>query len=320
MPEPWNNGLPTVTLAHAVYDLEGEIGRQGVRCHVGTARDRGAMLPLLGDTEILVVSGLWRNDIPNLAPRLRLVQSVSAGTDQYDRALLRHRSIRLASAQGANANAVSDHAMALLLALTRRIHLARDDQHHARWTGMVGDPALREQELDGKTMVIVGPGRIGMRLSRLARAFGMHVAGVRRDRSAPSDIPLHGPADLPMLAAEADVLALTCPLTPETEGLVSAAVIAAMKPGAILVNVARGRVVDEAALTASLQDGRISAGLDCFHDEPLPPDSPLWRLPNVVVTPHRGGETQFYERNVIALLRSNIAAMERGGALLNEVA
>lgn len=310
---------PRVTLAHVAYDLAAEVERQDVPCLPSVARNRSELDALLPETEILVCSGLWRNDIPDLAPRLRLVQSVSAGTDQYDKDLLRTRNIRLASAQGANANAVSDHAMALLLALTRRIHLARDDQQHSRWTGMIADPAAREQELEGRTMVVVGPGRIGMRLARLAAAFGLNVVGVKRDTAAPSAIPLHPPSDLPRLAAEADILALTCPLTPETEGLVSAAVLRALRPGAILINVARGRVVDEPALAAILAEGRISAGLDCFTEEPLPPTSPLWSLPNVLITPHKGGETQVYERNVVALLKANIAALGRGEPLTNGV-
>ena len=319
MTTSWAADLPRVTLAHVAYDLAGEVARQDVACHAIVATTAAELDALLPDTEVLVCSGLWRNDIPARAPRLRLVQSVSAGTDQYDKDLLRARGIRLASAQGANANAVSDHAMALVLALTRRIHLSRDDQHAHRWTGMIAAAAGREQELDSGTMVIVGPGRIGLRLASLATAFGMRVLGIRRDTAAPSPIPLHPPSDLPRLAAEADVLALTCPLTPETEGLVDETVLRALRPGAILVNVARGRVVDEAALASVLAEGRIAAGLDCFHEEPLPESSPLWSLPNVLVTPHKGGETQFYERNVVALLRQNLEAFARGEPLVNAV-
>ena len=114
------------------------------------------------------------------APKLRFVQSFSAGTDQFDKALFMKRGVRLASAQGANERAVAEHAVALILALTRQLHLARDNQRARRWRGMIGDRALREQELSGKTLAIVGLGRIGMRLAALARAFDMRVIGVRR--------------------------------------------------------------------------------------------------------------------------------------------
>ena len=114
------------------------------------------------------------------APRLRFVQSLSAGTDQYDRALFQAQGVRLASGQGVNERAVAEHAMGLILALTRQIHLARDNQARRHWRRMIGDLAIREDELGGKTLAIVGFGRIGQRLAGLARAFGMRVIGVRR--------------------------------------------------------------------------------------------------------------------------------------------
>ena len=132
------------------------------------------------EADVLVVSGLWRNTLLASAPKLRFVQSLSAGTDQYDKALFAKHGVRLANAQGANERAVAEHAMALILALTRQLHQARDNQQARQWRGMIGDRALREQELGGKTLVIVGLGRIGMRLAALG-------AGVRHagDRRAP---------------------------------------------------------------------------------------------------------------------------------------
>jgi phosphoglycerate dehydrogenase-like enzyme len=114
---------------------------------------------------------------------------------------------------------------------------------------------------------------------------------------------------------------LTCPLTPETEGLIGAAALHALKPGALLINVARGKVVDEAALLAALADGRVgAAALDCFHHEPLPPESPFWALPNVLITPHSAGETGQYETNVVDILVDNIERLLRGEtALRNQV-
>jgi D-2-hydroxyacid dehydrogenase (NADP+) len=275
------------------------------------------------EADVLVVSGLWRNTLLAKAPKLRFVQSLSAGTDQYDKALFAKRGVRLANAQGANERAVAEHAIALILALTRQLHLARDNQRARHWRGMIGDRALREQELSGKTLLIVGLGRIGTRLAAVARAFDMRVIGVRRTaRPAPEAAEeVFAQADLMKALAEADIVALTCPLTPETEGLIGAAALAALKPGALLINVARGKVVDEAALVAALGDGRLrAAALDCFHEEPLPPDSVLWALPNVLVTPHTAGETARYEENVVDILVDNLERLWRGEtALRNQV-
>ena len=171
------------------------------------------------EADVLVVSGLWRNTLLANAPKLRFVQSLSAGTDQYDKALFAKHGVRLANAQGANERAVAEHAIALILALTRQLHQARDNQHRQQWRGMVSDRAQREQELGGKTLVIVGLGRIGMRLAALAQAFDMRVIGVRRTARPEPEVAdeVVAQADLGQALAQADVVALTCPLTPETE-------------------------------------------------------------------------------------------------------
>jgi phosphoglycerate dehydrogenase-like enzyme len=275
------------------------------------------------EADVLVVSGLWRNTLLASAPRLRFVQSFSAGTDQYDKTLFTEHGVRLASAQGANERAVAEHAIALILALTRQLHLARDNQQIQRWRGMIGDRALREQELGEKTLVIVGLGRIGMRLAALARLFDMRVIGVRRTARPEPGVAdmVVAQADLAQALAQADVVALTCPLTRETEGLIGAAAMTALKPGALMINVARGKVIDEAALIAALADGRVrAAALDCFWDEPLPAESPFWTLPNVLITPHTAGETERYENTVVDILVDNVERLLRGEtALRNQI-
>jgi phosphoglycerate dehydrogenase-like enzyme len=271
------------------------------------------------EADVLVVSGLWRNTLLASAPKLRFVQSFSAGTDQYDKAMFAQRAVRLASARGVNERAVAEHAIALILALTRQLHLARDNQRARHWRGMIGDQVLREQELSGKTLVIVGLGRIGARLAMLASAFDMRVVGVRRSATPALGIAeeVFAQTDLAKALAVADVVALTCPLTPETEGLIGTAALAALRPGALLVNVARGKVVDEAALFAALTDGRLgAAALDCFHEEPLPENSILWGMPNVVITPHTAGETARYEENVVDVLVDNLERLARGETTL----
>jgi phosphoglycerate dehydrogenase-like enzyme len=277
----------------------------------------------IGEADVLVVSGLWRNELLESAPRLRFIQSISAGIDQFSRELLRGRGIRLASAQGANERAVAEHAMALILALSRQIPVARDNQARRHWRGMIGDPAAREDELGGKTLLIIGLGRIGQRLASLAKAFDLTVSAIRRNPAAGRGAAetIDGPERLLDRVAAADYVVLTCSLTSETERLVDARVFAAMKPTAALINVARGRCVDEAALIAALERRRIAAAaLDCFGEEPLPRASPLWGFANVLITPHTAGETHRYEGNVIDLLIDNIDRLGRGEpALRNQI-
>jgi D-2-hydroxyacid dehydrogenase (NADP+) len=151
----------------------------------------------------------------------------------------------------------------------------------------------------------------------------MRVIGVRRtarpDQEAADEVV--SPTKLMEALASADVVALTRPLTPETEGLIGAQAVAALKPGAPIINVARGKEVEEAALLAALVDGRVrAAALDCFHYEPLPPDSVFWELPNVLITPHTAGETLRYEENVLDILVDNLERLWRGErALRNQV-
>jgi phosphoglycerate dehydrogenase-like enzyme len=272
--------------------------------------------------DVVCVSMLWRNELLASAPRLRLIQSISAGIDQYDVPAFRERGVRLASAAGVNANAVAEHAMALVLALNRLIHTGRDHQSAKHWRPMISRIADREAELAGKTMVIVGTGRIGARVARFARAFDLNVIGVRRDPSAKVEgiERIVATRDLASVLAAADVVVLACPLTAETENLIDADALAAMRPTALLINVARGKVVDEAALIAALQANRIAAaGLDVTREEPLPAASPLWTMPNVLLTPHTAGETQAYEDNVIDILVENLDRLARGAPLRNEI-
>jgi phosphoglycerate dehydrogenase-like enzyme len=180
---------------------------------------------------------------------------------------------------------------------------------------MISDLSKREDELGGKTLLIVGLGRIGSHLAGLAKAFGMRVIGTKRDPGTggtnADDVFSHG--RLGEILPLADFVAITSALTPQTEGLINAQALARMKPSAFLVNVARGRIVDEPALIAALNEGRLAgAGLDCTVEEPLPPASPLWGLPNVLITPHTAGETRRYEDNVIDLLLENLDRLWRG--------
>ena len=304
----------TIGFVHAAYQLQAEFETRGFNTNNVTVRSLEELKARASEFDVIVVSMMWRNEVIPLAPRLRFIQSVSAGTDQFDKAALAAANVRLASAQGGNERAVSEHAMALLLSLTRQLHLGRDAQTARHWRPMIADRTTREDELGGKTLVIVGLGRIGLRLAALASAFGMRVIGVRRNTQPQPNVEAVLPPDRLLEAmAQADVVALTCPLTPQTEGLISAQALAAMKPSALLINVARGKVVDEDALITCLQEGRIAgAGLDCFHEEPLPPTSPLWDIKRAIITPHSAGETRLYEKNICDILEDNLRRLFSG--------
>jgi phosphoglycerate dehydrogenase-like enzyme len=310
---------PLILFAHPAYRLaEAYENRNGDCPHV-QVWTRAAMLPKLADATVLCLSGFWDNGLLDQIPNVRLIQLCSAGYDHFDVAALQARGIRLATAAGANANAVSEHAFALLLALTRRLSEARDNQVKRHWRGMISDLDRREDELTGKTNLIYGLGRIGGRIARIAKAFDMRVIGIRRsggDRVPAVDL-IGAPSDLNALLPEADIVVLACPLTEETRGLIGEAALRAMKPSAILINVARGPVVDEPALVAALASGRIAgAGLDVTAAEPLDAQSPLWSLENVVLTPHTAGETRRHEANVIDVLIDNLGRLQRGEAEL----
>ena len=305
----------TICFAHAAYRMKDrfELRKTGIRNFEVRAYDD--LVKRIGEADVVLASGMWKNDLIAHAGKLKFIQSISSGMDQYSREQLGAKGIRLASAAGVNARAVAEHAIALILALYRRLPEARDNQHDKMWRGMLGDLTQREDELGGKTLLIVGMGRIGSHLAMLARAFGMKVIGIRRDPSRGENgaDSIYGMGDLVKLVPQADIVALTCALTPETTGLMSAAAFAVMKPSSVFVNVARGRVADEAALIDAMKNGRIwAAGIDVTAEEPLPAGSPLWTLPNVLVTPHTAGETRAYEDNVIDILMENLDRLWRG--------
>ena len=309
----------TICFAHVAYRMAERFALRNTGLRSFEVRSLDELQARIGEADVLLVSGLWRNDLIAKAPKLALIQSISAGLDQYSRESLSAAGIRLASAQGVNERAVAEHAIALILALARQIPQARDNQTARRWRGMISDIASREDELGGKTLVIVGMGRIGSRLAVLAKAFDMRVIGTKRDTSRGKGAAdaVVSPDEMLGVLPEADFVALTCPLTPETEKLIDARALAAMKPSACLINVARGRVVDEPALAAALEKGGIAgAAVDCVWDEPLPETSSLWTANNILITPHTAGETRRYEDNVIDLLLENLDRLWRGEAAL----
>src|SRR5216683_7331874 len=313
----------TICFAHAAYQMKArfDVRKAGIKSFQVWAYDD--FQKRVSEADVVVVSGMWKNELIASAGKLKFIQSISSGMDQYSKEQLAAKNVRLCSAAGVNARAVAEHAISLILAVARRLPEARDNQHKKMWRGMIGDLSQREDELGGKTLLVVGMGRIGAHLAKLAKAFDMKVIGIRRDpKQGPNGADsIHGMAELVKLVPQADIVALTCALTPETTGLMSAAAFAAMKPSSMFVNVARGKVADEAALIRTLQADKIwAAAIDVTADEPLPAGSPLWSMPNVFITPHTAGETRAYEDNVLDIMLENLGRLWRSEkALRNQV-
>jgi phosphoglycerate dehydrogenase-like enzyme len=254
------------------------------------------------------------------APNLRWVHVFNAGTDHPVFQRLLERGIRLSASAGASAEPIAQTAIAALLWLARGFPFWQDAQRRRAWERLQGVRTPRD--LRGQTLVVVGLGGIGRELARLARALGLRVIGVRRS-AARADDPvdeLYPPSALPSLLPRADWLALACPLTPETRHLVDARALALLPRGARVLNVGRGEVVDEAALVDALQKGHLGgAYLDVFETEPLPAESPLWDLPEVIVTPHDSAASRGNERRQAESFLANLARFGRGEPLLHEV-
>ena len=312
-----------IHFAHVAYRLAERFALRGTGIAHFQTWSQEDTLARVAEGHVLVPSGFWFDGMLDRAANLRFIQVCAAGYDQFGLDALRERGVRLANGRGVNRNAVSDHAMALLLALARHVHTGRDRQRAHEWRGMISDLGRREEELAGKTMLIYGLGSIGSRLARLARAFDMTAIGIKRDvaNHDGSADEVRSPDRFLDSLAEADAVVLTCPLTPETENLVDADALGRMNPGAYLINVARGRCVNEPDLTAALERGAIAgAGIDTTWEEPLASDSPLWDLENALITPHTAGETRQYEDNVVDILIENVRRLQRGeDDLVNEI-
>jgi phosphoglycerate dehydrogenase-like enzyme len=313
----------TIQFAHPAYRVaERFLSRNtGIR-HFQTWTDEETA-SRVDEANVLVVSGLWRDELLGTAQNLRYIQAISSGYEQFPLDKLYAREILLANARGVNADAVSHHAMGLVLALTRQLHLARDQQRNHRWRPIISDRALREDDLCRQTMLIIGLGEIGSRLAKLAKVFGMRVLGVKQDISRHDGTAdeVYTPEQMPNLLAQADFVVLCCPLTSSTQNFMDKSAFSAMKTGGQLVNVARGGCVDESALVSALTTGEIAgAAIDHFNDEPLPDDSPFWSMENLIITPHSAGETRKYEDNVIDILIQNLDRLLAGNEeLVNQI-
>ncbi|MEY4939367.1 MAG: hypothetical protein RIQ93_1102 [Verrucomicrobiota bacterium] len=257
------------------------------------------------------------------APKLAWIQAMMAGVDRLVaiEPLAKNDAIVLTNFRGVHGPAIADHAMAMLLSLTRDLRFYAGHQTQKKWAKSES-ATRRPVALDGLTMLVVGLGGIGSEVAQRANGFGMRVIGTRRSNTpSPAYIQKVGLSnDLMSMLPEADVVAICVPLTPETQGMINQAAFATMKKGAYLINVARGPIVDSAALVEALKSGHLAgACLDVTDPEPLPASSPLWEMPNVVITPHVAPNAEVTEQRSWTLLRENIRRFGAGEPLLNVV-
>jgi len=278
--------------------------------------DRSRFRELLADTEVLLhVLDPVTEEVLAGAPRLRLVQKLGVGVNTIDLDAARRRGIAVANLPGSNAGAAAEHTLLLLLAVLRR--LPEHDAATRAGQGWSMDPALADRlgEVAGRTVGLVGHGDIARRLEPVLTAMGATVLHTSRTPDGPAWRPLDD------LLAVSDVVSLHLPLTDETRGVLDARRVALLRPTAVLVNTARGGLVDQAALTAALAGGRLAgAGLDVFADEPIAPDDPLLRLPNVVLTPHVAWLTVETLARCLALAGEQCRRLSLGERLVHRVA
>jgi phosphoglycerate dehydrogenase-like enzyme len=277
--------------------------------HIHAARDPAEALMMCSDAEILIIrTDEIFADLIDAMPKLRLIQALTTGTDHIQALPNLPKQVVLAAAKGFHGVQMSELVFIYMLHFVRDIRdlFATQDAH--RWN------RVEQSLLENRTAVIVGVGAIAEELAKRCKAFGMKVLGVSNGRNEAPNFDAVMPRDrLKEAAGHADFLIVLVPHNRETDRIIDAAVFNAMKSSGVLINIARGGVVDENALIAALRTGKIrGAGLDVFRTEPLPKDSPLWDMPNVFITSHIGGMSDTYGEQVMPLLVENLRAFIDG--------
>jgi phosphoglycerate dehydrogenase-like enzyme len=259
-------------------------------------------IPFLKDAEVIFSVSSFPQKILDQAPKLRWLQVSSAGVNQLPLKSLEERGILLTNVRGMHGDCISEYVLAMMFALNRQLPKTLEYQKMSQWHKM------GQSMLKGKTLGIIGLGGIGQILANKAAFLGMEVIGLRNSKKPAENVSrMYSNEDLLTFMAQSDYVAVCCPLTPETTGLVSKEAIAAMKPTASLINIARGQVIDEPALIEALQNKKIaSAALDVFWKEPLPETSPLWALDNLILTPHVAGDMIDYTERAADIFVSNL--------------
>lgn len=239
------------------------------------------------EADIVLTSAAFTTDLLDRGDRLAWVQNLGTGVDAFDLDRFEERGVVLTSSSGVPNEPIAEQVLGFMLVFECKINRGIRQQQRKVWE------RYRNGELRGRTLGIVGVGEIGGRIAELADLLDMEVLGVKRNPETVVDAvdEVFGPGDLQTVLARSDYVVVACRLTEETRGMVGAEELLAMKRSGVIINIARGEIIDEEALVTELQQGRIGgAALDVFETEPLPRDSPLWDLSNVVITPHMSGK------------------------------
>ena len=291
------------------------------------AWDRETLRRLLPDADVAFTPFIDR-DVFASATRLRWVQSPAVGVGSLMFPELLASGVVITSARGVRARSIAEHVLGVTIALARLLPAALRAQSQHHWAQDELETGART--LKGLRMGIVGLGAIGLEVANIAAPFGFRVSAIRRRPPSATGVGAAGgppgvedvwpPDRLNDLLAQSDVVVIAVPHTPETKRLIGRDQIDRMKAGALLINVARGKLVDDEALIDALRAGRVGgAALDVFSQEPLDPASPYWDLPNVIITPHTSGAMQDYWTPLVALFAENLRRFEKGDPLLNVV-
>lgn len=255
-------------------------------------------------------------DLPTVAPNLRFVQAIGSGVGQYVASNLPEGGILLANGAGIGAPPIAEWVLARILQILKNLPVHDHNAREHRWESALGS------NLQGKTVAIIGLGAIGREIARRARAFGVNLLGLRRRHEPgmvdPDVDEVFGPADLHEVLRRSDIVVLAAPGTNDTDDMFDAAAFAAMPAGSVFVNVARGTLVDEAALIAALTSGHLrGAAIDVARVEPLPADDPLWDAPNLLISPHSSTSGEGYAERAFELFYGNLERLLRDQPLVN---
>ncbi|AGN02487.1 phosphoglycerate dehydrogenase [Salinarchaeum sp. Harcht-Bsk1] len=307
--------LPHQVPAEAADELSAELRAQAPDLPIAVAADESETETLLDDVEGVVTWEFGPEWIER-ADDLEWIHVLSAGVDHFDLDAAESAGVRVTNASGIHAEPIAEQVVCYAFLFERGILADLRRQPSRTWERHDGE------EISDKTIGIVGVGAIGSRVAERLGAFGATTIGTKRDPTTGGDgvDELYGAQDLDVVLDRSDYLVIACPLTDETEGMIGEAELAALDDEAVLVNIARGEIVDEDALVDALEADELGgAALDAFAEEPLPEDSPLWTMDDVVVTPHVSGTSQFLTDRNAALVVENWAALQAGEALTNRV-
>ena len=298
-----------------IDELRAWMAEQVPGVQVDVARSLAEALSVPSPDAIFGNAQPWIADLVRARPSIRWIHLISAGADRLLELDLPFDRLRVSKSSGVHSASIPEFVIGAALYFTKGFDRFAAQQRRGEWQ------RAEMGGLEGATLGIVGLGTIGTALARKAKAFDMRVIGSKRHPCAVDGVDrVVGPDGTREVMAAADVVAVILPLTPSTRGLVDRRAIEATKPGAVFVNVGRGQVVDEAALTEALRAGRLrGAVLDVFDEEPLPASSPLWAMENVLITPHVSGSTPTYMRKAVEVFGTNVRALAEDGSLRTPV-